>query len=54
MIIKIKKLVFELNRVNEQKDDIEQKCERLDRQVSELQDEKKALVKEIDKLNDSK
>jgi hypothetical protein len=41
---------LDLNRITEQKDDIDQKCKRLDRQVSELQDEKMALISEIEML----
>lgn len=41
---------MEINRVNEQKEDIEQKCKRLDKQVSELQDEKMALLTEMEML----
>jgi hypothetical protein len=47
---KLKKALVELNRLAEQKEDIDQKCKRLDRQVSELQDEKMALVSEIEML----
>jgi hypothetical protein len=43
-------VVLDLNRITEQKDDIDQKCKRLDRQVSELQDEKMALISEIEML----
>ena len=47
-----KKALIELNRVNEQKEDIERKCKRLDKQVAELQDEKMALLAEMDMIKD--
>ena len=45
-----RKALTELTRVNELKDDIDQKCKRLDKQVSELQDEKMALITEMEML----
>ncbi|RNA02957.1 Hook [Brachionus plicatilis] len=42
----------EINRLNELKNDIEQKCKTLDRQVCELQEEKMAMIFEIEKLKD--
>lgn len=42
----------EIKILNEQKNDIEQKCKTLDRQVSELQEEKMAMLFEIEKLKD--
>ena len=47
-----RKALIELNRVNELKDDIDQKCKRLDKQVSELQDEKIALISEMEMLKE--
>ena len=47
-----RKTLIELNRVNELKDDIDQKCKRLDKQVAELQDEKLALINELELLKD--
>ena len=47
-----RKALIELNRVNELKDDIDQKCKRLDKQVAELQDEKLALISELEMLKD--
>ena len=46
----LKKTLADLNRLNEQKEDIDQKCKSLDKQVSELQDEKMALISEIEVL----
>lgn len=46
----LRKALSEMNRLVEQKEDTEQKCKRLDRQVSELQDEKMALTSEIEML----
>ncbi|CAF0817325.1 unnamed protein product [Brachionus calyciflorus] len=48
----LKKSMNEINRLNELKDDIEQKCKCLDKQVSELQEEKMAMLSEIEKLKD--
>lgn len=47
-----KKTVIELRQVNEQKDDLDQKCKRLDKQCSELQDEKMSLISEMEMLKE--
>lgn len=47
-----KKALAELNRVNEQREDLDSKCKRLDKQVSELQDEKMSLMSEMEMLKD--
>ena len=46
----LKKTVFELNRVCELKDDLDRKCRRLDKQVSELQDVNTSQISEIEVL----
>ena len=46
----LKKTVFELNRVCELKDDLDRKCRRLVKQVSELQDVKTSQISEIEVL----
>lgn len=48
----LKKAQLEMSRLNELREDIELKCKRLDKQVSELQEEKLALVSEIDLLRE--
>lgn len=47
-----KRTVIELNRVNELKEELDQKCKRLDKQCSELQDEKISLINEMELLRD--
>lgn len=47
-----KKTVLELNRVNELREDLDKKCKRLDKQVSELQDEKMSLMSEMEMLKE--
>jgi peptidoglycan hydrolase CwlO-like protein len=46
----LKKAQLEINRINELKEDIEIKCKRLDKQVSELQEEKMSLMSEMELL----
>lgn len=48
----LKNSMNEINRLTELKDDIELKCKCLDKQVSELHEEKMALLSEIEKLKD--
>lgn len=48
----LKKTHAEMARINELREDIELKCKRLDKQVSELQEEKSSLVSEIDVLRE--
>lgn len=47
-----KKALAEINRVNEQKEELDRKCKRLDKQVSDLQDEKMSLISEMEMLKD--
>lgn len=46
----LKRAQVEISRLGELKEDIELKCQRLDKQVSELIDEKTSLASEIDFL----
>ncbi len=39
-----------MGRLNDLKEEIEQKCKRLDQQVAELNDDKQSLVQELDQL----
>jgi hypothetical protein len=48
----LKRTVFELNRVSELREDLDRKCRRLDKQVSELQDDKMSLMSEIEVLKE--
>lgn len=48
----LKKTILELNRVIEQREDLDRRCKRLDKQVSELQDDKMSLVSEIEVLKE--
>ena len=50
MHVKLKKALSEMSRINEQKEDIDQKCKVLDKRVVELQEEKLSLVHEMDQL----
>lgn len=48
----LKQSLNEINNLNELKNDYEQKCKTLDKQVSDLQEEKMAMIFEIEKLKD--
>ena len=52
LYLQLKQSLNEINNLNELKNDFEQKCKTLDKQVSDLQEEKMALIFEIDKLKD--
>lgn len=48
----LKKAFSEIARLNEQKDEFELKCKKLDKQISSLQDEKLNLLHEIESIKE--
>lgn len=48
----LKKAFSEIARLNEQKDEFELKCKKLDKQIASLQDEKLNLLHEIESIKE--